>query len=193
VGAAPGAGGGGGVGGGGGGGGGGRAEPPGQLSVRVGGSRAPPARQETLESSEGRRAPRRFSPAPRLGLASHRRAGAPRAALPDHAALSHGPADALQGAVALPGAPSPGWVLRFGGGFIPDPGLQRRLCLLLPEQHCQGEPRGGAGAQAPSLEDGWRSPGPTCLRPRVCWSPVGARGKAGRRAAGQLPGDEGWG
>ena len=67
---------------------------------------------------------------------------------PRHAAPSHGLADALPGALALLGASSPGGFLRFRRGLLPDPGLQRRLRLLLPEQHCQGEPGDGAGALA---------------------------------------------
>lgn len=81
--------------------------------------------------------------------ASHRRA---------NAALSDGPTDALQGALPLSGAPSPGWVLPLGSGLIPDPGLQRRLRLLLPEQHCQGEPGVSAGAGAQG-------------RGGLCWEP----------------------
>lgn len=110
---------------------------PGRSGAPVGGSHALRAgRGSELWRPRRRARLRLLSPASRLAGPAPQDL---RFASPGHAAPGHGPAGALPGALLLPGASSPGWVLRLESGLIPDSGLQRRLCLLLPEQHCQGE------------------------------------------------------
>lgn len=111
-----------------------------------GAGRAPPPGPPLAEAAL---LPAGAAPQRRGSRRSGRPASAAAAPHSRHAEPGHGPADAVPGAGALPGAPGPRRLLRLGHGLVADPGLQRRLRLLLPEQHCQGEP--GAGA----AERGW--------------------------------------
>lgn len=54
-----------------------------------------------------------------------------------------GLAGADQGALPLPGEPGPRGVLGLRRGLVPGAGFRRRLRLLLPQQHRQGEREGG--------------------------------------------------
>lgn len=77
-----------------------------------------------------------------------------------------GLAGADPGAVSVPGEPGPRGAVRLRRGLIPGAGLRRRLRLLLPQQHRQGEREGGGPGSAGVSLTASRGPAKVTSAPR---------------------------